>query len=162
MTIRLILAMSSDGVIGIGNELPWRLKDDLKHFKEITMGRTVVMGSKTYDSIGKPLPGRNNIVISRSPRCNNDNLMFLKEPPNLLDADIIGGAQIYQHYLQEGLVDELIVTFVDTCVYSKDASKLHTFPTAFFRSFAPINLLKKQASNLANEHAFKIVRYIRR
>lgn len=162
MTVRLIVAMSSDGVIGVGNELPWRLQDDLKHFKEITMGRTVVMGSKTFDSIGKPLPGRNNIVITRTPRGNDSDLLFVKEPPVVLDADVIGGAQIYQHYLQQGLVDELIVTFVDTCIYSKDASKLHTFPTDYFRNFAPSNLLKKQASNLANEHSFKIVRYIRR
>ena len=50
MTVRLIAAMSSEGIIGIGNDLPWSLKDDLKHFKALTMGRAVVMGSKTFDS----------------------------------------------------------------------------------------------------------------
>ncbi len=91
MTVRLIAAMSSEGIIGIGNDLPWSLKDDLKHFKALTMGRAVVMGSKTFDSIGQPLPGRHNIVITRTPRANGENLTFVKEPPRLADADIIGG-----------------------------------------------------------------------
>ena len=135
MTVRLIAAMSSEGIIGIGNDLPWSLKDDLKHFKALTMGRAVVMGSKTFDSIGHPLPGRHNIVITRTPRANGENLTFVKEPPRLVDADIIGGAQIYQHYLQSGLVDELVITFVDACVASKGGKKVHFFPVNFFSCF---------------------------
>jgi dihydrofolate reductase len=61
----LVLAASDDGVIGKGNALPWELPDDLLHFKRTTMGRPVVMGRKTFDSVGFPLPGRRNIVITR-------------------------------------------------------------------------------------------------
>lgn len=162
MTVRLIAAMSSEGIIGIGNDLPWSLKDDLKHFKALTMGRAVVMGSKTFDSIGHPLPGRHNIVITRTPRANSENLTFVKEPPCLADADIIGGAQIYQHYLQSGLVDELVITFVDACVASKGGKKVHFFPVNFFSCFVPCFIESKFERNQGNEHSFKIVRYIRR
>ncbi|GJC18698.1 dihydrofolate reductase [Aeromonas caviae] len=160
MTVRLIAAMSSEGIIGLGNDLPWSLKDDLKHFQALTMGRTVVMGSKTFDSIGGPLPGRHNIVITRNPRANGDNLTFVKAPPLLADADIIGGAQIYQHYLQGGLVDEMVITFVDACVTSRDKRKVHFFPSSFFSSFVPCFLESKVERNKENEHSFKIVKYI--
>ena len=65
MTISIIVATSENNVIGAAGDLPWRLSDDLKHFKSITMGKPIVMGRKTWDSIGRPLPGRRNIVISR-------------------------------------------------------------------------------------------------
>ena len=61
----LIAAVSENGIIGRGNALPWRLKSDMRHFRALTMGKPVVMGRKTYASIGNPLPGRTNIVVSR-------------------------------------------------------------------------------------------------
>jgi len=66
MKISLIVAMDQKGVIGINNALPWRLSADLKYFKSVTMGRPIIMGRKTHESIGKPLPGRRNIIISRN------------------------------------------------------------------------------------------------
>ena len=65
-TLSLIVAMANDRVIGIDNTLPWRLSADLKRFKATTMGKPIIMGRKTWDSIGRPLPGRLNIVISRN------------------------------------------------------------------------------------------------
>ena len=65
MTISLIVAVSQNGVIGIDNKLPWHLPMDLERFKEITMGHPIIMGRKTFAAIGKPLPGRTNIVITR-------------------------------------------------------------------------------------------------
>jgi dihydrofolate reductase len=65
INIVLIAAIAENGVIGRGNALPWRLKSDLAHFRKLTMGKPVVMGRKTYRSIGKPLPGRTTIVVSR-------------------------------------------------------------------------------------------------
>lgn len=62
----IIAAVAGNGVIGRDNDLPWRLPSDLKHFKAVTMGRPVIMGRRTYDSIGRPLPGRDNIVVTRS------------------------------------------------------------------------------------------------
>ena len=68
--ISLIVAVSENNVIGSGGELPWRLSDDLKRFKAVTMGKPIVMGRKTYESIGRPLPGRQNIVITGQAGCD--------------------------------------------------------------------------------------------
>ena len=65
MKLSLIVAVSRNGVIGLNNQLPWHLPEDLKYFKSVTTGKPIVMGRKTYDSIGRPLPGRTNIVITR-------------------------------------------------------------------------------------------------
>jgi dihydrofolate reductase len=67
MNIVLVAAVAENGVIGRGNGLPWRLKSDMAHFRRLTMGKPVVMGRKTYRSIGRPLPGRTTIVVSRDP-----------------------------------------------------------------------------------------------
>ncbi|MGB7255079.1 MAG: dihydrofolate reductase, partial [Xanthobacteraceae bacterium] len=67
MDIVLVAAVAENGVIGRGNALPWRLKSDMAHFRSLTMGKPVVMGRKTYLSIGKPLKGRTTIVVSRDP-----------------------------------------------------------------------------------------------
>ena len=67
MKVSLICAVAANGVIGIENHLPWKLPADLKRFKALTMGHPVIMGRKTYESLGKPLPGRTNIVITRQP-----------------------------------------------------------------------------------------------
>ncbi len=65
MKIAMIAAMANNRVIGKDNKMPWHLPEDLRHFKALTLGKPVVMGRKTYESIGRPLPGRHNIVISR-------------------------------------------------------------------------------------------------
>ena len=64
--ISIISAMASNRAIGIRNTLPWQLPEDLKHFKALTMGHHIVMGRKTYDSIGKPLPGRDTVIVTRN------------------------------------------------------------------------------------------------
>lgn len=65
MSIVLIAAVGSNGVIGRDNDLPWRIREDLQHFKQLTLGHTLVMGRKTYDSIGLPPPGRRTVVVTR-------------------------------------------------------------------------------------------------
>jgi dihydrofolate reductase len=104
--ITLVLARARNGVIGNKGALPWHLPADLKHFKAITVGKPVVMGRKTFDSIGKPLPGRHNIVLTRQPGWQADGVTVV---PNLAEAVaaagldlrirgnimIIGGAEIY-------------------------------------------------------------------
>lgn len=105
----MVLAVSENGVIGRGQALPWDLPDDLQHFKRTTMGRPVLMGRKTFESVGRPLPGRMNIVISRDPDWsapgvrvvqNLDDAVALATDQALLDgADalmVIGGAEIYR------------------------------------------------------------------
>ena len=103
MKISLIVAMASNRAIGINNRLPWHLPADLKKFRKITMGSPILMGRKTYDSIGRPLPGRINIVISRNPDyrlpdCHvfNDIEHALAQFGHLPDIFVIGGSSFYQ------------------------------------------------------------------
>lgn len=101
--------MSSNGVIGRDNELPWRLSGDLKHFKRITLGKPVLMGRKTWESIGRPLPGRPNIVITRQAGYAAEGAHVVKTFDEALDLAtgiaaeagaeelmVIGGAEIYR------------------------------------------------------------------
>ena len=103
MSLSIVVAVAENGVIGSANALPWRLPDDLRRFKELTWGRPIVMGRKTYDSIGRPLPGRANIVVSRQaglsiPGCVvvgsiDEALAAAGDAPEVA---LIGGAQLYR------------------------------------------------------------------
>jgi dihydrofolate reductase len=104
-SISIVVAIAQNNAIGKNNQLLWHLPADLKHFKQITSGHTVIMGRKTYDSIGKPLPNRRNIVITRQPLrlegCEvasslNEALELCKEEAETF---LIGGAQIYEQAL---------------------------------------------------------------
>lgn len=112
--ISLIVAIDANGGIGANNTMPWHLPDDLKHFKRTTSGHPVIMGRKTFDSIGKPLPGRRNLVVSRNPAWHHDGAETVGSVGQALqltgDADvfIIGGAQIFAQTMT--LADRLIVT----------------------------------------------------
>lgn len=106
MRISMIAAMAQQRVIGLNNQMPWHLPADLQHFKKVTLGKPVVMGRKTFESIGRPLPGRRNIVISRQVPTTNSAvewvnsieqaLALLSEQPEVM---IIGGAEIYRQCL---------------------------------------------------------------
>jgi len=102
VTLSAIVAMDRNCVIGYKNQMPWHLPADLKHFKTITMGHPIIMGRNTYDSIGKPLPGRLNIVITRRPLTAPPEVKVVDSLPETLDlvkevpeAFIIGGQQIF-------------------------------------------------------------------
>lgn len=113
--ISILVAMARNRTIGINNTLPWRIPEDLKHFKTLTMGHCMIMGRKTFDSIGKPLPGRTSIVVTRNRElrisgctmahslleaiaaCANDDEIF-----------VVGGAELYAQALP--LTDTLYVT----------------------------------------------------
>ena len=107
--LAVIVAAAANGVIGRNNALPWHLPEDLRYFKRVTMGKPIVMGRKTFESIGKPLPGRTNIVITRKTDWNAagvkvvhslDDALALAEDIALIDGAtelmVIGGAEIYQ------------------------------------------------------------------
>ena len=105
--ISLIVAAAENGVIGRQGELPWRLSDDLRRFKAITMGKPIVMGRKTWESIGRPLPGRHNIVITRQPGYAAEGCDVVSSVDAAIaasgDADeimIIGGSEIYELFLR--------------------------------------------------------------
>lgn len=113
--VSLIVAMAKNRVIGINNTLPWHLPADLKHFRTLTMGHHIVMGRKTYDSIGKPLPGRTSVVVTRNrdlqiagctvahtleqaiAACSGDDEIF-----------VVGGAELYAQAL--AIADKLYIT----------------------------------------------------
>lgn len=124
--ISLIAAVSRNGVIGIRNSLPWHLPADLRYFKQLTLGHAIVMGRKTFDSIGRPLPGRTNIVISREAcqappgteavnsigaaiaMCDGKNEVFF-----------IGGGEIFQQTM--GLAQRLYLTEINADIPDGDA-----------------------------------------
>ncbi|MCL1049124.1 type 3 dihydrofolate reductase [Shewanella abyssi] len=106
MKIAMIAAMANNRVIGKDNKMPWHLPEDLRHFKAITLGKPVVMGRKTYESIGRPLPGRHNIVISRQADLVIEGVTTVTsfEDAKLAAGDceeliIMGGGQLYASLL---------------------------------------------------------------
>lgn len=117
--ISIIVAMDNRNGIGKDNKLPWHLPSDLAHFKRTTLGKPIIMGRKTFESIGRPLPGRTNIVLTRAePGAQVEGTHFLAlsleaalELVKGQDVFIIGGAEIYAQALP--LADRLIVTHVD-------------------------------------------------
>jgi dihydrofolate reductase len=110
--------MARNRVIGRDNGLPWRLSEDLKHFKAMTWGKPLLMGRRTFESIGKPLPGRKNIVLTRHPawraqgvevvRSVEESLQHVEDAPELA---VIGGAEIYRLTLP--LADRIYLTRVE-------------------------------------------------
>lgn len=125
--MQMVVAVARTGVIGIEDRLPWHLKADLLRFKRLTMGHTLLMGRKTFASIGKPLPGRETIVLSRNPKAARDSLEPSCEPlrnthfVNSIDQAIriaridktlfvVGGAEVYRQCLP--YVQELHITHV--------------------------------------------------
>lgn len=125
MRTALIVARASNGVIGVDNQLPWHLPCDLQYFKRITMGKPIIMGRKTYESIGRPLPGRTNVVVTRNPEWRAAGIrvvMDLSAAMHMARAQaeldgvdevmVIGGATLYQEALSQ--VDRMYVTQVVT------------------------------------------------
>lgn len=120
--ISVIVAVADNGVIGRNNALPWRLPEDLRYFKRVTMGKPIVMGRKTFESIGRPLPGRTNIVISRDPgfaaagvevAASLDAALQLAAAAgggDDIEVVVIGGAEIYRLAIPRA--DRLYVTEV--------------------------------------------------
>ena len=126
MKISIVVAMASNGVIGRDNELPWHLPADLQHFKKTTMGKPILMGRKTWESIGRPLPGRTNIVITRDTAYRAEGCVVVNSIDAALEASsgqdevmVIGGAEFYRQVLP--LADTIYLTRIhatisgDTC-----------------------------------------------
>jgi len=105
-TITLIVAVADSGVIGRDNTLPWHLPEDLKRFKRLTMGKPIVMGRRTFESIGKPLPGRENIVVTRDTNYRHEGVTVVHDVDGALRAAgnapeimVIGGAELFRALL---------------------------------------------------------------
>jgi dihydrofolate reductase len=119
------VAVSENDVIGRGNRLPWHLPADLKHFKNLTVGKAVLMGRRTYESIGKALPGRVNIVLSRSPEYSPGDCIAVKTVRDARRAAgaqpalmVIGGAEIYRECLPAA--DRIHLTLVHAVIPDGD------------------------------------------
>jgi dihydrofolate reductase len=119
--ISLIVAASANGVIGVQGGLPWKLSDDLRRFRQVTMGKPIIMGRKTWESIGKPLPGRQNIVLTQrravdAPGCDvvasKDQAIAVAGAAD--EIMIIGGSQVYDLFLPDA--DRIYLTRVHASV----------------------------------------------
>lgn len=157
--LTIVVAMDARRGIGVDNQLPWHLPEDLAHFKRVTMGHPIIMGRKTFDSIGRPLPNRRNIVITRNRDWTHEGvdvahsldaaLALVKDVP----ACIIGGAQIFSEALPA--TGRLIVTHIDK-----------TFPCdTFFPEFDPMQwqeVSREAHRSETNGFDFAYVTYERR
>ena len=128
MKIAMIAAMAKNRIIGADNDMPWHLPADLKHFKAITLGKAVIMGRKTYESIGRALPGRPNIVITSNEDYSLSDATVVDSPESAFEVAkvlsnksgendevmIIGGGTIYQSFLDKA--DTLYLTHIDLTV----------------------------------------------
>lgn len=125
LPLSLIAALAENRVIGIDNRMPWHLPGDFKYFKAVTLGKPIIMGRKTWDSLGRPLPGRLNLVVSRQPDLRLEGAeVFASLDEAIARADawareqgvqelmLIGGAQLYAQALEQGRIDRLYLTQV--------------------------------------------------
>jgi dihydrofolate reductase len=160
--ISIIVAVSENGVIGKDNQLLWRLSDDLKQFKKLTTGHCIIMGRKTFESIGKPLPNRTSIIISRQKdflveNCHVVNsLQKAVELANLLQQNqevfIIGGGNVYEQAL--GISTKMYLTEVLTNI---DGDTFFSFDKGEWREISRIH----HPADERNEYAFDFVELLK-
>ena len=160
MILSLIAAMAKNNVIGSNNSLIWHLPADLKHFKNITSGHTVIMGRKTYESIGKPLPNRRNIVITHSDTFTAEGCEIFYSLQEAVDACleeeevfIIGGAEIYKQSLHAA--DKLYITRI----YKEFEGDAH-FPEFSLSEWRLLSYYRHHADE-KNEHEYSFSEYER-
>ena len=164
MTVTLVVAVGANGVIGVEGGLPWRLPEDLAHFKALTMGHPMVMGRTTFESIGRPLPGRTTIVVTRNPQWSAEGvevaptLEAALERAQELDDEVflVGGAQVYAAALEAGLVDLLCVTRVAA---SPDGDT--RFPAIDWEQWREVGHVPHGADQSGDDPPFDIVTYER-
>ena len=120
MTVSIIVAMGKNRVIGRKNVLPWKLPADMEHFRQVTLGKPIIMGQKTFESIGKPLPGRTNIVLTlekdfQAPGCivaySIEEALQIAKGQGAREVMIIGGVSIYKQFLP--LADRMYLTLIE-------------------------------------------------
>lgn len=167
--MKLIVAQSIDGVIAVNDKLPWNLPTELQHFKNETLNKSVILGRKTFDAMGQRLlPRRQSYILSNSQ--NKPNHYTSDEIEELIDFDksstvyVIGGAEVYKKYLQEDVVDEIIVTIVD-CFLCPDREENDV---THFDIFSLINKeewelqTRKQVYSTKDEYDYTIFNYVKR
>jgi dihydrofolate reductase len=168
MRISIIAAVATNGVIGRGGQLPWHLSDDLKRFKRLTMGHTIVMGRKTWESIGRPLPGRRTVVVTRQvdyvvpaevqTAANLDDALRIAKSAGDDEAFIVGGSELYRWALPRA--DRFYFTEVAADVEG-DAYFPLNFDTFEWNEWEHVETEAHEA-DANNDHAFVFVTYERR
>lgn len=159
--ISIIVAMGKNNEIGLNNEMPWHLPNDLRYFKNITTGHTIVMGRKTYESIGRPLPNRKNVILSRQslelPE-SVSQIQDINDIKKLAQSNeqifILGGAEVYRQTID--LADELFITQIN------ESFTADTY-------FPQVNLLEWQQVSAEqglrdekNDYDYKFLRFTRK
>ena len=167
MIISSLVAMNADNVIGVDNDLPWKLKDDLQHFKNYSMNKAIIMGRNTYDSIGRPLPNRFNIVVSNT-MTETQGLSIAKNLAEALEMAtnysiaehqdeivLIGGARIFDEGMK--YVNKLVISWVDAPNIKGDV---------YFPSFDLAEWDQDKSEHFAksddNEFSFQVVEYLKK
>lgn len=172
VTLSMIVAISEDGIIGIGDKLPWRLPSELQHFKEKTSGHPMIMGRKTFESLPGILPGRPHIVITRDkkyvPKIIHDDVYVVHEMDaalaavRLLSTDnhgfVIGGSQIYKMFYS--LISDAWVTRVDCKVGDVDGAV--RFDPIFVDSDEWRRLSFDAVQQVGDQYTYTIEHYVRR
>lgn len=164
--LAIIVAVAENGVIGRDNALPWRIPEDLQHFKRTTMGKPIIMGRRTYESIGKPLPGRANIVVSRNAAFHAEGLSVVRALDEALalaeqtaaqdgadEVVVIGGAQLYAATIP--LADRLYVTEIHASV--EGDALLGAIDWAYWREASR----ERRVAQLPNTYDYSFVCYER-
>ncbi len=165
MIISIIVAASENNVIGRENQLPWRLSTDLKYFKQTTLGKPIIMGRKTFESLGKPLPGRPNIVVTRQADYGQDGIIVTSSLAdaiiaaaafNIDEVFITGGSEIFSQALQASLVQRIYITRVHATVEGD------TYFPAFDKDRWQLVSSEPHAADEKNQYAFTFEVYERR
>lgn len=158
--LSLIAAMDRNRLIGADNALPWHLPADLAFFKQTTLGKPIVMGRKTYESIGKPLPGRRNIIVSRNPELNFPGCELVSSVAAAMqlcaDADevmLIGGASLYEQTIDDA--DVLYITLIHA---SFDGD---TWFPEFDPSLWRVDFRQDFEADHNNPQAYSFIKYVR-
>ena len=160
MSFSLIAALDNDSVIGKNGQMPWHLPDDLKHFKTLTLGKYVLMGYKTALAIGKTLPDRHNLVLTRmheAPYPGQVTIRSLPEAQRISEGRglmVIGGAEIYRQTLPFAM--RMYLTWVDTQTEGGDTH----FPHVHFRDWVETERVHHKADE-RHKFAFDMVSYVR-
>ena len=168
-TYTFVVARSQDYAIGRGNALPWKLPSDLKSFKSLTMGKPIVMGRRTFESIGRPLPGRPNIIISREGGTDQIGLYFVtskdaamqlaQREARALGANeimIVGGAEIFNLFAKE--VTKVHLTEVKTVIPEGDAHYTREFSAPEWTVVQRYEV----AAKAGDQHSYLVTTYERR
>ena len=157
--ITLVAAMARNGAIGLDGAMPWHLPRELKHFKSVTMGHPIVMGRKTWESVGRPLPGRQNIVVTRNPdyRAEGcDVVASLQAAVRVAKGEevmVIGGGELYRQAMPHA--DRMVLTRVD-CEPAADT----WFPEWDPADWTEISA-REEDPDEANPHAYRVIDLVR-